>query len=72
MYGVDVTGIAVADGRSHITCTVTQGEAVVAKATSSIEDYLAAAQSQLNDPVFMALMKFVDSAKAYFDSLSNS
>lgn len=74
VYGVDVKDIAIADGRSEITCTVTQTDAsgnptVVASAVSSIEDYLAAASAQLNDPVYMMLMKFVDSAKAYFASL---
>ena len=63
--GVDVTGLKITEGRIPVTCEVKNSEgAVVAWATDSIESYVAR-QSSGND-VFALLMKFVDSANAYF------
>ena len=67
LYGVSVTGLAVADGRQLVTCEVKDASGnVVAWAKDSIESYCAR-QADLAD-VFEYLMKFVDSAKAYFSN----
>ena len=60
---VDVTGLAVADGRSVVSCEIRNGETVVASAVDSIESY-----AQRNPGVESAreLMKFVDSAINYY------
>ncbi|MBQ8359652.1 MAG: hypothetical protein IJX37_07075, partial [Oscillospiraceae bacterium] len=62
LYGINVTGVPMASGRSEITCTVNvNGESSVTK--DSVEGY--AARSNLTDTMQM-MMRFVDSAKAYF------
>lgn len=72
LYGVDVLDLSIVDGRCMITCTITDSNgAVVAKATDSIEGY-AARKSDGNDDIFEQMMKFVDSASAYFDSQKSS
>lgn len=57
VYGAPVSGLAIADGRQLITCTV-DGVSV----SSSIESYV----SRNTGDVYTCLMKFVDSAYAYF------
>ncbi len=75
LFAVNVPGIAIADGRAKITCEVKNGDDVVAKGTDSVEGYavrtLAANAGNTNlCNALKMLMKFVDSANAYFDSLS--
>ena len=73
-YVFDVTGVAVADGRAPIHCQVT-GSAdpitaeskILGDATASIECYVTAAMGGADiHNVYVNLMKFVDSAHAYF------
>lgn len=64
MYGVDVTGLSIADGRQLVTCVVKSGDTVVARATDSVESYVA--RSSSGNDVFALLMKFVSSAYSYF------
>lgn len=63
-YGVDVTGLRIADGRKLVTCEVYDGETLVASASDSVEGYVARNGSGVL--VLQQLMKFVDSAYAYF------
>lgn len=63
-YGVDVTGLPIADGRKLVTCEVYDGETLVASASDSVEGYVARNGSGVL--VLQQLMKFVDSAYAYF------
>lgn len=70
VYGVDVTGLAIADGRQLITCVIkdSNGEEV-STSVCSVENYVAKTIEQAGedpDPVYELLMKFVDSAYAYF------
>ena len=67
MYGVDVTGLAIADGRQLVTCVIKDSNGnEIAKGVDSVESYCArAAEANLGD-VFILLMKFVDSAYNYF------
>lgn len=66
LLGVDVTGMAVADGRCLVTCEVKDGDTVVASASDSIESY-----AHRNQSVVTAykLLQFADSADAYFESI---
>ena len=66
LFGVDVTGMAVADGRCLVTCEVKDGDTVIASATDSIESY-----ANRNQSVVTAykLLQFADSAAAYFASI---
>ncbi|MBP3653967.1 MAG: hypothetical protein J6J04_00850, partial [Oscillospiraceae bacterium] len=66
MYGVDILGMSVADGRQLVTCEIidVDGTSVVASAKDSIESY--AARMGESDKVFVLLMKFVQSAYNYF------
>lgn len=65
LYGVDVTGLSIADGRQLMSCEVRDSEGnVVASGTDSVESYVARVSTQ--DVVFELLMKFVDSAYNYF------
>ena len=63
-YGVDVTGLPIADGRKLVTCEVYDGGTLVASASDSVEGYVARNGSGVL--VLQQLMKFVDSAYAYF------
>ena len=73
VYGVDVTGLAIADGRQLITCVIkdSNGEEI-STSVCSVENYIAKTITQATenvttpDPVYELLMKFVDSAYAYF------
>ena len=66
IYGIDVTGMAVADGKQLITCVVYDAEGnEVARAVDSIEGYLARMGEA--DPVYEMVMKFVVSAIAHFE-----
>lgn len=71
LYGVDVLDMSIVDGRQLITCEVYKGDTLVASATDSVEGY-AARKSNGEDDIFEQMMKFVDSACAYFDELNNS
>lgn len=70
-YGVDVEGLAVADGRQTITCQLKDenGE-VTHTASGNVESYVAVAVANAGEDkdVFLSLLKFVDSARAYFHS----
>ncbi|MBQ8833655.1 MAG: type I pullulanase [Oscillospiraceae bacterium] len=67
MIGVDIMGIAAADGMQSITCKVYNKEGKeIATATDSIANYLSRMQDQ--DDVYAAVMKFVSSAYAYFEN----
>lgn len=70
-YGVDVTGVPVANGRALITCEVYDGETLIGSAADSVEGYAArtAQQGYSVAVVMQQLMWFVDSAAAYFDSI---
>lgn len=70
LYGVDVKGLSIIDGRCLMTCTITDANGTVAAATDSVEGYVAR-KSDNNNDIFEQMMKFVDSAKAYFDSISS-
>lgn len=76
---VDVTDLAVADGRQVLTCTLyDENENTIGSVDGSIESYVATIWVNHNDPeimgtatdrwdpVFEKLMYFVDSAYAYF------
>lgn len=63
-YGVDVTGLPIADGRKLVTCEVYDGGTLLASASDSVEGYVARNGSGVL--VLQQLMKFVDSAYAYF------
>ena len=54
----------VSDGRQDVTCTIYDGDTVVAWATDSMESY--AARKTTDGELFEMLMKFSDSAYAYF------
>lgn len=69
LYGVDVTGIAIADGTETITCTLTYNNGTPEKTVScNVESYVSTAYSKgvTDHPVFKMLMHFIDSAHAYF------
>ncbi len=67
LYGVPVAQ-RVANGRQLVTCEVKDANGnIVASATDSIESYCARKAADLGD-VLNCLMKFVESAKNYFDS----
>ena len=61
-YVVAVEDMVVADSRQDITCTVYDGEEAVATATDSVASYAA----RKSDTLFEMLMRFSDSAYAYF------
>lgn len=62
---VDIDEIAVADGRQPVTVTVYNANGSVhATATDSVEGYLARVSAL--DPLFVMIMKFADSAHAFF------
>ena len=63
--GVDVIGLAIADGRQVVSCEVKNGEEVVASAKDSVEGYIARDTSAAATVLDM-LMRFVDSAYEYF------
>ena len=66
IYGIDVTGMAVADGKQLVTCVVYDAEGnEVARAADSIEGYLARMGEA--DPIYKMVMKFVVSAIAHFE-----
>lgn len=65
LYGVDVTGLSIVDGRALMTCTLYNSDGtVVTSATDSIEGY--AYRNAEKGEIFMDMMRFVDSAFAYF------
>lgn len=65
-YGVDVKGLSIIDGRQLISCEVKdEVGTVVASGKDSVMGYVAR-NSDDNDDVYELLMKFVDSAYAYF------
>ena len=59
---ITVEDMVVADSRQDITCTIYNGEEIVATATDSVEGYAA----RKGDILFEYLMKFSDSAYAFF------
>ena len=59
---VTVEDMVIADSRQDITCTIYNGEEIVATATDSVEGYAA----RKGDILFEYLMKFSDSAYAFF------
>lgn len=67
-YRIKVEGLAVADGRQQITCTVKTINDKEVSITSSIESYVATIENDNSkwDVVFRDLMYFVDSAYEYF------
>lgn len=70
-YRIQVTDLAIADGRQEITCKLvdTDGTTVLETVTGSVQDYVAtqwnAADTKLK-AVVRTLMKFIDSAHTYF------
>ena len=67
LFRIYIEEMAVADARQMITCKVynTDG-AVVAEAIDSIESYIARATAVSSNPLYEEVMKFADSAYAYF------
>ena len=67
-YRIKVEGLAVADGRQQITCTVKTINDKEVSIASSIESYVATIENDNSkwDVVFRDLMYFVDSAYEYF------
>lgn len=75
-YGPRLTGLAIADGRQIVNCKIYNGNTLVAEAEASVEGYAAQTIKTNSDDVNLVnvcktLMKFVDSAKAYFNSSGN-
>lgn len=68
-YGVDVEGLSMVDGRQKVNCTVKNGSDVVAEGVDSVEGYVARAGGSEAESVYVEMLSFVDSAKAYFESL---
>ena len=70
-YGVDVVGVPVANGRALITCEVYDGDTLIGSAADSVEGYSArtAEKGYAVAGVMQQLMRFVDSAAAYFQSI---
>lgn len=72
LYGVDVKGLAIADGCQLIECVVMNGDTEFGRGTGSVESYLAAgsletAGTTANEKtVYQKLMNFIDSAYRYF------
>jgi len=72
LYGVDVKGLAIADGCQLIECVVKSGSEEFGRGTGSVESYLAAgsletAGTTANEKtVYQKLMNFIDSAYRYF------
>ena len=67
--GVDVTGLAAADGRQLITCVIKNSDGeVVTTAYGSVQSYVYVTMNGESDDkdVILKLMKFVDSAYNYF------
>ena len=62
LFVVTVEDMVVADSRQPITCTIYDGETVVATITDSVESYAARKSNNL----FEMLMRFSASAYAYF------
>ena len=69
-FGVDVAGVPVANGRALITCEVYDGNKLIGSASDSVEGYSArtAEKGYAVAGVMQQLMRFVDSAAAYFKS----
>jgi len=66
-YVVYIDTLVVADGRQDVTCRIYDGDTVVAEGTDSIESYVARGiGANKNDPLGEMIMKFSDSAYAYF------
>lgn len=61
--GVDVEGLSIADGRQLVTCTVKEGDNVIASGSDSVEGYI---DRNSDNEVLKLLMKFIDSAYNYF------
>lgn len=79
LYGIDIKGLAIADGRQMITCDIhgkdQEGkDVIITTAKGSIEDYVAQAVQYIPDEkdLFLNLLKFVDSSYAYFRELEES
>ncbi len=67
IYRIYIEEMVIADARQLITCTVYDAaENAVATATDSIESYVA--RGNTSEPLYEAIMKFADSAYAYFHS----
>ena len=67
IYRIYIEEMAVADARQMITCQVyNSSDEVVAWAVDSIESYVARATAASSNPLYEAVMKFADSAYAYF------
>lgn len=84
-YYVDVPGLAVADGRQILTCTITDGseettfkgsvQSFIAQRTerydAKVEAGTATEKEALEMAAYEMLLKFVDSARIYFGTSSN-
>lgn len=67
LHGVNVTSLAVADGKQLVTCVVYDADGnEVARAVDSVESYIAR-MANGTEPVYEMIMKFVTSAIAYFE-----
>lgn len=68
-FGVDVEGISMTNGRSVVTCTVTDASGTtVGSGAFSVESYAA----KNDGDVYTSLIKFVYSACAYFEAVRNA
>ncbi|MBQ8621413.1 MAG: hypothetical protein IJ422_03765 [Oscillospiraceae bacterium] len=70
-YYVDVMNLSMTKGRYPVTCTVKNGDATVAEGTFSVAGYVALNKDS-TDSVYESLLKFIDSASAYFATQSGS
>lgn len=73
LYGVDVLGMSIVDGRQVMTCTLYDANGTVLAdsiSMDSVEGYASRKSNGEND-VYEQLMKFVDSARAYFKQLKS-
>lgn len=68
LYGVDVLNMSIVDGRQLMNCKVSLNGNEIARASDSVEGY-AARKTDGNNDIFEQMMKFVDSACAYFDKV---
>lgn len=66
--GVQITGLSIAGGRQDITCVIKDANGnEITTAKASIARYVSAAQkNNVCEDVYLKLMRFVDSAYAYF------
>lgn len=65
-YGIDITGLAIADGRQVVSCEVKNDGTLVASAKDSVEGYIARNYQDGEFVVLDMLIRFVNSAYNLF------